>query len=269
MDQKNSISSEVARHVAHELKRPLASLQQAVYVLLDEVSGPLTIEQRRILEVQLRNAKRLSRCIAHLTDLWRLDQAISNLQCKNHDLGLLIEEVLDDLRDLSRERQITLQVDLPPERPVVECNGELTSRAISYVVENAILFSPPGELVNIGVQQISQAPSPACPQLVQPTFDDDNAHYAVITVSDCGPGIEPSQREAIFRSFYQIPANSGGYQQGLGIGLTMCKGIIEAHHGAVWVEDNLHAGTRVSLLFPLQAKSQGHMPRINTLATSV
>jgi len=89
--------SQIFRHLTHELKRPLASLQQSVHVLLDEISGPLTAEQRRILEIQLRNAKRVSNCIAQLGDLSQLEDGLLNLQLANHDLGSLIEEVISDV----------------------------------------------------------------------------------------------------------------------------------------------------------------------------
>src|SRR5262245_59696716 len=153
--------SQILRHLAHELKRPLAALQQSAHVLLDEISGPLTAEQRRILEIQLRNAKRVSSCISQLGDLSQLEDGISHLELANHDLGSLIEEVIGDLQNQLDEQQVAVRLDLPPAPPIVECDRDLIRRAITRVVDNAIRFSPSGETVQIGVRQVSQIPTQA------------------------------------------------------------------------------------------------------------
>ena len=258
--------SQIFRHLTHELKRPLASLQQSVHVLLDEISGPLTAEQRRILEIQLRNAKRVSNCIAQLGDLSQLEEGLLKLQLANHDLGSLIEEVISDVQDQSNERQIALRVDLPVARPLVECDRNLMCRAIARVVENAIGFSPAGKTVQIGVRQVSRVPSQAS-RVSEPAFNAMG--YVVVTIADSGPGIVESQREAVFQPFYQVKDNDRAYKQGLGIGLTLCRGIVEAHHGAVWVEANPGGGSLVQLLFPISAGSETQTSRIGTLAKSV
>jgi two-component system sensor histidine kinase GlrK len=109
--------SQILRHLTHELKRPLASLQQSVYLLLDEVSGPLTAEQRRILEIQLRNAKRVSSCIANLGDLSQLEAGVDTRQLASLDLGVVIEEVINGVEYELKERRITIKVDLPAATP--------------------------------------------------------------------------------------------------------------------------------------------------------
>src|SRR5262245_25485360 len=263
--------SQIFRHLTHELKRPLASLQQSVHVLLDEISGPVTAEQRRILEIQLRNAKRLSNCIAQLGDLSQLEDGLLDLQLANHDLGSLIEEVVSDLQDQSNERQITVRVDLPIARPNVKCDRNLMCRALARVVENAIRFSPTGKTVQIGVRQVSRVPSEASRAslrgISEPEFNPTG--YIVVSVADWGPGVIESEREAIFQRFYQVKDNDRAYKQGLGIGLTLCRGIVEAHHGAVWVEANPGGGSLVQLVFPISAGSETQTRRLGTLAKSV
>jgi two-component system sensor histidine kinase GlrK len=131
--------SQIFRHLTHELKRPLASLQQSVYLLLDEVSGPLTAEQRRILEIQLRNAKRVSSCLANLGDLSQLEAGVDTRQLASHDLAVVIEEVINGVEYELKERGITIKVDLPAATPVVQCDRSLIRRAIGHV-ENARNF---------------------------------------------------------------------------------------------------------------------------------
>jgi two-component system sensor histidine kinase KdpD len=87
-----------------------------------------------------------------------------------------------------------------------------------------------------------------------------------VSIADSGPGIALSEREAIFQRFYQIKENSEAYQPGLGLGLTLCRGIVEAHQGAVWVEDNPAGGSLVSLLFPLAVGSKTKTSQLGALS---
>lgn len=262
--------SQIFRHLTHELNRPLASLQQSVYLLLDEVSGPLTVEQRRILEIQLRNAKRVSSCITNLGDLAQLEAGIANYELASHDLAFLIEGVMTDFKYQSNERGIKIRVDLPVTPPVVQCDKDLICRAIGHVLENAIKFSPPGGTIRIGVQQVPQVPSQASQVSLRKVSESalNEEGYVVVSIADSGPGIAQSEREAIFQRFYQIKENAEAYQQGLGIGLTLCRGIVEAHHGAVWVDDNPGGGSLVSLLFPVEVGSKTKTSRVGALAKS-
>jgi signal transduction histidine kinase len=248
--------TEIYSHLTHELKRPLASLQQSVYLLLDEASGPLTPEQRRIVEIQLRNAKRVNKCITDLGYLAQIEAGTTTYQLANHSLATLIEEVVSEFEDSLSERGVRIEAEFPAAPLEVRCDKALIGRAIGHVVENATKFSPTAGLVRIGVQQTLQLPSQCADIKLRksPGFLLNQEGYCVISVADSGPGIAPSEREAIFQRFYQVKEHGNAYQQGLGIGLTLSKSIVQDHGGAVWVDANPGGGSLVSILLPVATK---------------
>jgi signal transduction histidine kinase len=245
-------ASQFFRHLVHELKQPVASLQQSIYLLFDEVQGPLTVEQRRILEIQLRSANRVSNCIENLGDLFRLEGGAADYQLEAQDLVSLIEELVRGFEFRSRERRVEIKVDFSARPLFIECDRIPISRAIGHVIENAIKFSPLGGTIKIRAEYVLQIPLQS-PQISTQQMSESGSGrgFIVVTIADSGPGIPESRREAIFEKFYQIKENGETYQQGLGIGLTICRSIVKAHHGTVWVEDNPAGGSLFSLLLPI------------------
>ena len=240
------------RHLNHELKRPLASLQQSIYLLLEELQGPLTSEQRRILEIQLRCAKSVSNSIGDWVDLYQIEAGVAEYRLESQDLVPIIRDLVEGYEAQSRERRIGIEVDLPETPLIVECDRERIGRAIGYVIENALKFSRPGSAIKIKAEYVPKVSllSPTIPMADVSQFAQDKG-FVVLAIADRGPGIPESQREAIFQKFYQIKKDDESYQQGMGIGLTLCRNILFAHHGAVWVENNPAGGALFSILLPM------------------
>jgi signal transduction histidine kinase len=240
----NLISDQLWHQLSHELKRPLASLQQSIGLLLDEVQGPLTDGQRRLIEIQLRNAKRLSNCISSLGDLAHEGTASYHLEMQ--DIVPLLAELAADFEFQASQRKVQIEVDVPQRPLTIECDRDAISRAIGHLIENAITFSPPGGTVRISVREAPEITVQSRKISMQPGTNG----FVMVTVADSGPGIPEPQREMIFRKFYQIKKTRESYQPGLGIGLTVCRRIVEAHHGDVWVENDPGGGSLFSVLLP-------------------
>jgi len=176
--------------------------------------------------------------------------------------------VVSEFEHPLRERGIKIEAELPAAPLEVRCDKTLICRAIGHVVENATKFSPPAGIVRIGVQQTFERPphSAGITLRKSPKFAFSKEGYCVVSVADSGPGIVESEREAIFRRFYQVKENTKGYQQGLGIGLTLCKGIVENHGGSVWVDENPGGGSLVSILLP---KANTNVAQLEAFAKSI
>lgn len=245
-------TSSFFRHLSHELKRPIASLQQSIYLLLEEIQGPLTAGQRRILEIQLISAESISNCISNLADLSQIEAGIAKYRLEYQDLVPLIKDVVERYESQSRDRKIEINVHLPQTPLIVECDKERMGRAIGLVIENALKFSNRGGAINIGAECVPVVSS--LPRSILLSEDSQSATdkgFVVVTIADTGPGIPESQREAIFQKFYQIKKDDESYQQGMGIGLTLCRSILSAHHGAIWQEDSPAGGAQFSILLPM------------------
>jgi signal transduction histidine kinase len=250
------------RHLNHELKRPLASLQQSIYLLLEEIQGPLTAGQRRILEIQLMSAESISNCISNLADLSQIEAGIAKYQLGYQDLVPLVKDVLERYESQSRQRKIEVKIDLPQTPLVVECDKERLGRAMGLVIENALKFSNPGGAIKIRVEYVpkvsSLSRSISLSEISQSATDRG---FVVVTIADTGPGIPESQREVIFQKFYQIRKDDESYQRGIGIGLTLCRSILSAHQGAIWEEDSPAGGAQFSILLPLADTKAYHVSR--------
>jgi two-component system sensor histidine kinase KdpD len=260
-------ASQFLRHLMHELKRPVASLQQSVYLLSDETPGPLTAQQKQILGIQLRSANRILNCIENLGDLFHLEGGARELRLESQDLVTLIEEVVRRFDPLLRERQLQVKVEFSTRPLLADCDKAAISRAIGHLLENAIKFSPIGRTINIRAEHVIEVPARS-PQLsiVQRSESGPESGFVLITVADSGPGIPESRREAIFEKFYQIKDNSDTYQQGLGIGLTICRGILKAHHGTVWMENNPSGGSLFSLVLPVATSTNALAYRVKSVS---
>src|SRR5256886_2512391 len=115
--KKNFIS-----HVSHELKAPLASMQETTHLILERIPGPLTDKQKRLLELNLQSGKRLAQMIGNILDLSRLEAGIVEYDMQSCDLADLIHNVVIELTSESREKSLRLLTDIQREPLLVECD---------------------------------------------------------------------------------------------------------------------------------------------------
>ena len=222
-----------AADVTHELKNPLASLRSAVDTL-DRVKEPEL--QHRLLDVVRHDVARLDRLIVEIAEISRLDAELSRARFEPVDLGQAIEAMLPHWERRAGERQVRIAFARPGSGTAVIAgdDGRL-ARAIDNVVDNAISFSPPDGLVEIGAVEI----------------DDE----VLVTVEDDGPGVPPAKREQIFDRFHSIRPPEEEFGRHSGLGLAIARATVEGHGGRILVEDRHdgRSGARFVIRFPARA----------------
>ena len=219
-----------AADVTHELKNPLASLRSAVDSL-DKVEDPEL--RRQLIEVVRSDVVRLDRLIVDIAEVSRLDAELSRARFEPVDLGGLLESLLDLWRPRGGERDVRLAFARPRVGSAVILGDEARlARAIDNIVDNAISFSPPGGLVEIGAAHLGGE--------------------VVIAVEDQGKGVPEEAREAIFRRFHSVRPESDGFGRHSGLGLAIAKATVEGHDGKLAVEGRHdgRSGARFVLRFP-------------------
>lgn len=217
--------------VSHDLKSPLASMQEANNLLLEEVPGELDEDQRRLLELNRESGERLSHMIGNLLEVSRFEAGAVRLDLERVDLRELADRAADRHEPAFRKEGVELRRDLP-ERPLsVEADADRVAEVLDNLLANGLGFSPEGEAVDLMVARGDRA--------------------AEITVSDRGPGVPDERKEEIFDRFFQGEhggaRSSGG---GVGLGLTLCRQVVEAHEGEITVEDRERGGSRFRVLLP-------------------
>ena len=224
LEQRRSL---FLRHISHELKTPLASMQESASLLRDGVAGPMTEEQCRLLDIQTKNSKRLLRLI---NDLLRHNSerfSLLNTPPESVRLDRLIEKVLSDNDPLLKSKNIMLVCEGPG---VTVCGNFDQLRVIlDNLLSNAIRFSPPAGTIRIITSATEQATQ--------------------VDVIDQGPGIPPDEHEDIFVPFFQGKLARSDKQATSGLGLAIAMEYSHANEGRIEALES-STGAHFRLILP-------------------
>ncbi|HEX6041820.1 sensor histidine kinase, partial [Longimicrobium sp.] len=183
--------------------------------------------QRRHLETVKRSAVRMDRLIQDLLEVSRMVGGKLALAPQDEEMRLLVTEAGAMLRPLAEARGIRFTLDAPRELPRLRVDGARVMQVISNLVGNAVKFTPEGGSVTLGA-----------------AWDGRELH---LSVADTGAGISPEQLPHVFGRFWQADSADS---RGLGLGLAIARGIVEAHGGRIWVESELGEGSTFHFTLP-------------------
>lgn len=213
---------------SHELRTPLTTIQGFAELLVSN-RMPSPDQQRRALQSIEKNVERLSGIVTQITDIARLREKKLYFRREAVEPCDLIRTVVDEMQPFVEQRSQTLQVRVGKEIPTLEADPVRIRQVITHLVLNAIRFTPDQGRIEVGVSR-------------------ENTEVR-ISVSDTGIGIEEDQKQKIFDEFYEAAPymhhHSGTIQfksGGIGLGLSVVKGIIEEHGGKIWVESERSRG---------------------------
>jgi two-component system, NtrC family, sensor histidine kinase GlrK len=208
-DEKNRF----LRHLSHELKTPLTALREGAELLHDEVGGPLSVAQQRVVGIMKDNSIKLQRLIEELLDYQRALHAAAALAPRRFALDTLVREVAraHELAAQAKGQKLVLEL----ERVQVNADPEKLRSIVDNLIGNALKFTPAGGSVAV---------------LAHSSGDD-----AVIDVIDSGPGVPAEERDSIFDSFFRGRAKASARVEGSGLGLAIAREFVEAHGGKISV----------------------------------
>lgn len=247
LSKLDQLKKDFVAHVSHELKNPLVAMHETNQLLLEEIPGPLTAQQRRLIELNLQSGRRLSSMLSNLLDLSSLEAGAMSYDFQVVDVTRLVRYVAQEFAARARERRLGLAIDLRPAAGILAlCDADRLTQVLENLVDNAIKYTPAGGSLELGARALDAPPVelPSDVGAARPRFADRG--LVLLTVSDDGPGVADGLKEAIFRKFHQL--ESGPRAGGVGLGLAICREIVEAHHGNVWVSDRPQGGSRFSVL---------------------
>jgi signal transduction histidine kinase len=251
LGELDQMKKDLLSHVSHELKAPLAAMGETNQLLVEGIPGPITEDQRRLLDLNLQSVRRLSALIAKLLDLSRMEAGVMEYDMRSLDVVPLLRGPAAELEALALEKglRVTLDVGAGPLR--VRGDSDRLYQVVANLLENAIKFSPPGQEVLLSARH-ADAASQALPREVEGrlSWDVSERGAVLISVADRGPGVPEDQREAIFERFHQVPKGRGRSGGGVGLGLTLCREIALAHGGTVWMIDRDGGGSLFTFALP-------------------
>jgi signal transduction histidine kinase len=236
--------------VSHDLKTPLASMQETIGALLDELPGALNARQRRLLTLNHQSGERLASMLAKLLDLSRLEAGVLEPELRWLEVGALARDAIERARPAAAERNIVIDLCLPPHTLMLHCDGDRVLQLLDNLLENALKFSPDDSVIRVEVAALD-APEARAPRERWPADAMGSATGAVlITVEDAGVGIADEQKDRVFERFYQGDAGRMARGRGVGLGLTICHEIVAVHGGAIWADDSDAGGAALRVLMP-------------------
>ncbi len=219
--------------VSHDLRTPLGVVTGATSALLEEDVPKDENMRRELLMTAHEEALRLNRLVRNLLDMTRLEAGAMKVQ---RDLGPFEEVVgsaLDRMDDRLRGREV--RTSIPPDLPLVPFDAILVEQVLINLLENATKYSPPGSPIDIRA-------------VVRPGPGKGDKGAIEVEVADRGPGVGKQDVERVFDKFFRVREGEGG---GVGLGLTICRGIVHAHGGRIWVEDREGGGASFRFTLPL------------------
>jgi len=218
---------EVLAVVSHDLRNPVGTIFSAASLLL--TLDPSPEKRREHLIAVKHSAERMNRLIQDLLDIGRLEAGVLTVHSGPFRAEPLLNEVLDGHRARAEDRRVSLVTRIPPEIPMAWGDRYRVIQILTNLLDNALRETPrEGEIV-VGVE------------------DDVGGKGLRFFVSDTGPGIQPEDQARLFDRFWQVSRKDKG---GAGLGLSIVKGIVEAHQGKVWVESGEGSGTTFWFFLP-------------------
>jgi two-component system sensor histidine kinase GlrK len=255
LNELDELKKDFVSHVSHELKAPLASMREILQLMLEQIPGPLTDKQKRLLERNLQSEHRLTAMISNLLDLSRIEAGVMEYDIKDQDLIPLVQTAVAEIEVRAGEKQIRIGTSFPDKALQVTCDAARSIQVMVNLIDNAAKFSPKGGIVQVNVEAVERIPEGVPAHWRMNLYEGER--YGLVSVSDCGPGVPDSEKESIFERFYQVKKDKKTAVQGAGLGLAISRTIIKAHRGAIWVEDNPGGGSRFVLLFPAGERPEG------------
>jgi signal transduction histidine kinase len=206
--------------LAHELSTPLTPLAGYLKILQSDRLGPLSPQQRKVVDSMGSAVAKLTRIIDNLADFASLRAGSAVITRSAVDVDVLVAEVMGEIRALARDARLHVEVRGAGGAPVL-ADARKLKQAIGNVVSNALKFSPHGGEVLVDVTR--------------------DATTLRVSVYDQGPGLSPAQRERVFEPFQHADRDGDAHAPGSGLGLPVARRIAEAHGGRIVVESPPHS----------------------------
>jgi len=239
LQRKNEEIQNFYHTLSHELKTPLTSACEFISIVMDGLAGPLTETQREYLGIARDSCNQLRVCINDLIDATRVETGKLAIHLQPTSLRTVIQRVVMTMRSAAAEKKITLAQELESDLPDLPLDPNRMTQVITNLLNNAIKYTPPG-----GQVLVEARGDAAEPDLIQ------------VSVHDTGCGVPKHEQERIFDRLYQVKTGDATTEQGVGLGLYLCRELVQLHGGRIWVESNTGKGSTFAFVLPKSTRSR-------------
>ena len=213
--------------LSHDMRTPLGAITGAASSLLEDAGALTEAARRDLIQAILEESTRMNRLIGNLLDMIRVESGALQVQKEWQPLEEVVGVALIRLESRLSEHPVTVR--LPPDLPLVLMDGLLIEQVFVNLLENAVKYTPAGTPVEITAAATEGA--------------------ILVDVADRGPGFPPGEETRVFDKFYRLAGATS--VEGVGLGLTICRGIVTAHGGRIWAENRPGGGAVFHFTLPL------------------
>jgi PAS domain S-box-containing protein len=230
----NKLKNDLLATVSHELRTPLATIKGYATMMLSYGKRFSFNENKEYLRSIDTSTDRLTRLVNNLLDSSRMEAGLLQLQKSPVNIVSLIRKTANEVRFRANGHNLVLV--LPAKLPRVKIDTKRILQVLDNLLDNAVKYSPPQTQIVLTAQKQSSD--------------------ILISVSDQGPGIPTKERHRIFERMYRAEQRSGISAEGMGLGLSISRGLVEAHGGKIWVESEPGKGSTFYFTLPLVNKDK-------------
>ena len=213
--------------VSHELRTPLAAIKEGVAVVLDKVTGKINEEQAKYLSIAKNNVDRLDRLITSVLDFQKLESGKMEFKMENNNINEVVKEVHNAMMLVAKKRGLSFELELSDNLPQVKFDRDKIIEVLTNLINNAFKFTEKGGIA------ISTSSGDG---LIQ------------VMIKDTGIGIKEEDLPKLFLEFFQLHRKPGS----TGLGLSICREIIERHKGKIWGESEFGKGSAFYFTLPIK-----------------
>jgi len=220
--------------VTHELRAPVAAIEQQLTVILKGLAGEINERQSRMLGRAKERAKGLLDLVKDLLDLSKIEAGIQVQYMEPVDIGALLSKVVDLMQIQAEQKGLTLEFELEKGLPFVKADATNIEGVFTNLISNAIKYTPEGRLVRVTGER--------------------EGDYIRVDVQDTGIGISEKDLPRIFERFYRVKTEKTRQIIGTGLGLSIVKQVVDTHLGTIDVQSVENQGTRFTVRLPVISK---------------
>lgn len=229
---------DLSNMIVHDLRSPLTAVTTGLRLLRDYVPVDSTFFSlvQTTTDTSQRAIRKLLSRVDSLLDISKMESGQLNLETEPTEIATLADSVCMELSPLAHELEVKVTSQIDENAPLFDIDGDKVERILQNLVDNALKFCPANGSVTIRSHK--------------PGTDGAEVGFARIDVVDSGPGVPDEYKNRLFERFVQVKGRRGA-RRGIGLGLTFCRLVTEAHGGKIWIEDNPAGGSIFAFTLPV------------------
>ncbi len=234
LTELDRLKSEFVMIASHELRTPLTSVGMSIKLLLEKTMEKLDEKEQQLLLAAHEDLQRLKNLVSNLLDLSKIEAGKMAMEFENISVYILCQNAADVLKTQIDAKGVNFTLDLPQRLPNVKADANKIIWVLTNLITNALRYTEGGGTIRLSAERLGP--------------------FVHVSVGDNGPGIPFEVQSKIFDKFVQIKSDKA--LGGSGLGLTICKEIIRAHGGTIWVDSNPGEGSTFTFTLVAQEKSE-------------